>query len=60
MIDSFKIPSSSLKRNYTLYIILCKPIKEKLGDKPVLIYVGKTGDNRKGWNPIISRIGTVI
>ncbi len=47
MIDSFKIPASSVQRNYALYIILCKPTTKRIDMKPILLYVGKTGDK---WN----------
>jgi len=55
MKDNFKIPKSSLIQNFAVYIIICKPTKDN--DEKKLLYVGKTGDNRIGCNPIISRIG---
>lgn len=50
-IFSFEVNSEALKRNFSIYIVWAK---NKVNN---LIYIGKTGDNRYGCNPIISRCG---
>ena len=47
------IPAKATLRNWGVYII----IAENITDKKEYLYVGKIGDNRKGCNPVISRIG---
>ncbi len=47
----FNVHSAALKRNFAVYVVVAK------GDEQSLLYVGKTGDNREGCNPIISRCG---
>ena len=47
------IPAKATLRNWGVYII----IAESITDKKEYLNVGKIGDNRKGCNPIISRIG---
>jgi len=48
---SFKLNSESLRREYAVYVVIISAINE------TKLYVGKTGDNREGCNPIISRCG---
>jgi hypothetical protein len=51
MSHQFTIEPQALKRCYSVYVVVAKTsIDTKL-------YVGKTGDNREGCNPIISRCG---
>ncbi len=49
----FKVPAAAVRREFAVYVMVAKP---KRGGKPKL-YVGKTGDNREGCNPVISRAG---
>ena len=51
MAHSFKLNSESIKREYAVYVVI---IKYAGGCQ---LYIGKTGDNRDGCNPIISRCG---
>lgn len=52
-ISSIDISGHSTKREWAVYVISATHITDKLQ----FLYVGKTGDNRAGCNPIISRIG---
>ncbi|WP_395598915.1 hypothetical protein AB4P95_10200 [Pseudomonas sp. A1437] len=47
----FKLHRESLKRKYSVYVVVAK------GEKDIQLYVGKVGDNRDGCNPLISRCG---
>jgi hypothetical protein len=47
----FSIEKESLKRKFAVYVVIAK------ADVDVRLYVGKTGDNRDGCNPLISRCG---
>lgn len=51
MAHIFKLNRESLKREYAVYVVIVH------GDQAITLYVGKTGDNREGCNPIISRCG---
>ncbi|MEY8198385.1 MAG: hypothetical protein RPS47_04030 [Colwellia sp.] len=51
MAHTFKLNSESLKREYAVYVVI---IRSRTNFR---LYVGKTGDNREGCNPIISRCG---
>jgi hypothetical protein len=51
MAYKFKVNQESLKQSFAVYVVLAK------GQKDTKIYVGKTGDNRDGCNPVISRCG---
>lgn len=51
MAHTFKINSASLLRKFAVYVVIAK------GKNDTKIYVGKTGDNREGCNPVISRCG---
>ena len=48
---SFKIDSAALKREFALYVVVAQ------GKGETQLYIGKTGDNREGCNPLISRCG---
>lgn len=50
-IFSFEVNREALRRNFSVYIVWAK---DKMSN---LVYIGKTGDNRSGCNPIISRCG---
>lgn len=45
------VNADCLKRMFAIYVVVATKGSSKK------VYVGKTGDNRKGCNPIISRIG---
>jgi hypothetical protein len=47
----FKLNKESLKREFSVYVVIVH------GKQETILYVGKTGDNREGCNPIISRCG---
>jgi hypothetical protein len=51
MAYSFEINTEALKRNFAVYVVIAQ------GDGKAQLYVGKTGDNREGCNPLISRCG---
>ena len=51
MAYKFKLNSESLKRKFSVYVVIAS------GKQDTKLYVGKTGDNREGCNPIISRCG---
>lgn len=51
MAYKFTLHRESLKRRLAVYVVIAK------GPTDIKIYVGKTGDNRDGCNPIISRCG---
>lgn len=51
MAYKFTIEPQALKRRFSVYVVVAK---DGTGIK---LYVGKTGDNREGCNPIISRCG---
>lgn len=53
-IGKIEILGHATKREWTVYILVANPRKI---NKTVKFYVGKTGDNRKGCNPVISRVG---
>ena len=53
MIGYFEVKGEDTLRNFAVYVLLAKH-KENGSLK---LYVGKTGDNRTGCNPVISRIG---
>jgi hypothetical protein len=49
----FSIPGHATRREFAIYIVVAKR-----RDVPeIRLYVGKTGDNRDGCNPVISRAG---
>jgi hypothetical protein len=51
MAHSFEINPEALKRRFSVYVVVAQ------GDGQSLLYIGKTGDNREGCNPLISRCG---
>lgn len=51
MAHKFKLNSASLLRRFAVYVVIA------YGNKDTRLYVGKTGDNREGCNPVISRCG---
>lgn len=51
MTHRFTLDNESLKRKFAVYVVVAK------GKIDTKLYVGKTGDNRDGCNPIISRCG---
>ena len=51
MAHSFEIHPEALRRRFFVYVVIAQ------GDGKSLLYVGKTGDNREGCNPLISRCG---
>jgi hypothetical protein len=51
MAHKFTLNPESLKRQYAVYVVIAK------GSDDTKLYVGKTGDNREGCNPVISRCG---
>ena len=51
MTYTFEINAHALKRHFSVYVVIAQ------GDGQSLLYIGKTGDNREGCNPLISRCG---
>lgn len=51
---SFRVPGHSTKREWAVYLIVATNQENPEIKK---VYVGKTGDNREGCNPVISRVG---
>jgi hypothetical protein len=51
MAHKFTLNPESLKRQFAVYVVVAKR------DNDMKLYVGKTGDNREGCNPLISRCG---
>jgi hypothetical protein len=49
----FTVPGHSTRRELAVYII----VGRRVDDSEFFAYVGKTGDNRAGCNPVISRAG---
>jgi len=49
----FHVPAEATRREYAVYVMVARHRKTKA----VKLYVGKTGDNREGCNPVISRAG---
>lgn len=47
----FTLHRESLKRKFAAYVVVAKSAHD------IYLYVGKTGDNREGCNPLISRCG---
>ena len=52
-VGHFHIPGKATKREYAVYVMVAR--RRKSGK--FRLYVGKTGDNRDGCNPVISRAG---
>ncbi len=51
MAFEFTLHRESIKRKFAVYVVVAK------GDNDTKIYVGKTGDNNDGCNPVVSRCG---
>ena len=51
MAHKFSLNSATLLRRFAVYVVVAR------GENDTKLYVGKTGDNREGCNPIISRCG---
>jgi len=51
MAYSFSVPNDALRRFFSVYVI------KATRNTTTYLYAGKTGDNREGCNPIISRGG---
>jgi hypothetical protein len=49
----FHIPGDATRREYAVYVMIAR--HRKTGE--MHLYVGKTGDNKEGCNPVISRAG---
>jgi hypothetical protein len=49
----FTVPGHSTRREFAVYIVVAR----RVGGCEFFLYVGKTGDNRAGCNPVISRAG---
>jgi hypothetical protein len=52
-IGHFQIPGDATRREYAVYVVVARHRKTN----EMHLYVGKTGDNREGCNPVISRAG---
>jgi hypothetical protein len=52
-VNSFDIPGNATRREFAVYIVVAK----RSDTNDFRLYVGKTGDNREGCNPVISRAG---
>lgn len=51
MAHLFKLNKESLKREFSVYVVIIH------SNSGINLYIGKTGDNREGCNPVISRCG---
>lgn len=51
MAYKFTLHKESIKRKFSVYVVVAR------NGMDVKLYVGKTGDNREGCNPVISRCG---
>ena len=51
MAYKFTLHKESIKRKFSVYVVVAR------NGADVKLYVGKTGDNREGCNPVISRCG---
>jgi len=49
----FSVPGHATRREFAIYAVVAKNIATGVWK----VYVGKTGDNRSGCNPVISRAG---
>jgi len=47
------VPAEATRREYAVYVMVARHRTAKT----VKLYIGKTGDNREGCNPVISRAG---
>ena len=53
-VNQFFIPGQATKRDFAIYAVVARRIDN---DDDWHVYVGKTGDNNQGCNPVISRAG---
>lgn len=51
MANTFTVTKEALKRSFAVYVVKAQKAQK------IYLYVGKTGDNREGCNPLISRCG---
>jgi hypothetical protein len=49
----FHVPGEATRREFAVYAVVARNRTAKV----LRLYIGKTGDNREGCNPIISRLG---
>jgi hypothetical protein len=49
----FSVPGHATSRDFAVYVVVAK----RRNRPEIKLYVGKTGDNRDGCNPVISRAG---
>lgn len=52
-VERFSVPGHATRRRLSVYAV----VATKIDSNDWYIYVGKTGDNRAGCNPVISRAG---
>jgi len=52
-VSRFTVPGYSTRRDFAVYVVVAR----KRRASEFYVYVGKTGDNRDGCNPVISRAG---
>jgi hypothetical protein len=52
-VGHFRIPGQATRREYAVYVMVAR----HRGSGEIHLYVGKTGDNKEGCNPVISRAG---
>ena len=52
-VNRFTVPGHSTRRDFAVYVVVAR----MQGASEFYLYVGKTGDNRDGCNPVISRAG---
>ena len=48
------VPGEATRREYTVYLLVAR---QRDTGRITAVYIGKTGDNREGCNPLISRAG---
>lgn len=52
-VHRFSVPGHTTRREFSIYVVVARH-----RERPeIKLYVGKTGDNRDGCNPVISRAG---
>ena len=52
-VNEFLVPGHATRREFAVYVVVANRREEN----EFHLYVGKTGDNREGCNPVISRAG---
>ena len=52
-VQRFSIPGHATRRDFSIYAVVAR----KIEGTEWYVYVGKTGDNRAGCNPVVSRAG---